>query len=96
MSSLLPLFGTKKGRDDKYQGAESYGDAAQLSTGVMDDLKAIGIKGVRGDVQTLLDVALAKGKPVDDKQMTVRQKAPSIFCRSSQLTCEPRWKSSSP
>jgi hypothetical protein len=52
MSSLLPLFGTKKGRDDKYQGVDSYGDAAQLSTGVMDDLKAIGVKGIRGDVQT--------------------------------------------
>lgn len=56
--------------DDKYQGEESYGDPDVIATGVVDDLKAIGVKGVRGDIKTLLDVALAKGKPVDDKQMT--------------------------
>ena len=57
--------------DDKYQGEESYGDPELITTGVMDDLKAVGVKGARGDIKTLLDVALTKGKPVDDRQMTV-------------------------
>lgn len=77
--------------DDKYQGEESYGDPELITTGVMDDLKAIGVKGARGDIKTLLDVALAKGKPSDDRQMTVTRVSTS-FLDSWILTYSGRWK----
>lgn len=57
--------------DDKYQGEESYDDADALTTGILDDLKAIGAKGARSDIKTLLEVAMTKGKPIDDRQMIV-------------------------
>ena len=72
LPSSFSLFDSKKPAEDKYEGEESYGDPKALSTGILEDLKAIGVKGIGGDLQTLLQVALAKGKPVDDKQMVVR------------------------
>ena len=66
------LFGSKKPAEDKYAGQESYGDPKVLSTGVVEDLRAIGAKGIPGDLDTLLKVVTTKGQPVDDKQMVVR------------------------
>lgn len=57
--------------DERYQGGEAYADPKTLSTGLLEDMKAIGIKAGQGDIETLLKVGLTKGKPVDDKQMTV-------------------------
>lgn len=77
MAQSWPHIGAKQPStsetDDRYQGEESYGDPELITTGVMDDLKAIGVKGARADIKTLLDVAMAKGKPVDDRQMTASE-----------------------
>lgn len=73
LPSLISLFGSKKPAEDKYNGDEIYGDPKVLSTGIAEDLKAIGVKKIDGDLQTLLQVALTKGKPIDDKQMLVRK-----------------------
>lgn len=83
LPSSFSLFGSKKPADDKYDGEESYGDPKALSTGIMEDLKAIGVKGIGGDLQTLLEVGLAKGKPVDDKQMVVRKPIVDARCHNT-------------
>ena len=57
--------------DTRYQGGESYTDPKTLSTGLGEDLKALGLKAGQADLDTLVKVAFEKGKPVDDKQMTV-------------------------
>ena len=66
------LFGGSKPEQVKYAGRDSYGDPEVLSTGLAEDLKAIGLKGIPEDLKTLIGVWATKGKPVDDKKMTVR------------------------
>lgn len=80
LPSSFSLFGSKKPTEDKFEGEESYGDPKALSTGIVEDLKAIGVKGIGGDLQTLLEVVMAKGKPVDDKQMVVRNTSVDVLC----------------
>jgi hypothetical protein len=56
---------------EKYDVNNSYGDPGVLATGLVADLKHIGIKAGRKHLRTLLQVAMTKGEPVDDKLMTV-------------------------
>lgn len=65
------LHPAKPDTREAYQGGESYGDPKVITTGLLDDLKAIGFKAANSDVRTLLEVFLAKGKPVDDRLMVV-------------------------
>ena len=58
--------------ETKYQAGESYAESKEVLTGWVDDLKALGIDASRRDLHTLLEVALDKGKPLDDKKLTVR------------------------
>ena len=62
--------------DNRYQGVESYADPKALSTGLVEDLKALGFKAGEKDLHTLVQTTLAKGKPIDDKQMTVENCEP--------------------
>lgn len=57
--------------DQKYQAGEPYGDPNVLATGIVQDLKSMGLKTGVKDLRSLLEVAKSKGKPVDDRQMTV-------------------------
>lgn len=61
-----------KREDDKYQGGESYADPPKVETGVLNDMKVLASKGMLiSSGHTLREVAKEKGKPVDDKKMTV-------------------------
>ena len=64
--------------DTKYQAGESYAESKEVLTGWVDDLKALGIDASRRELHTLLEVALDKGKPLDDKKLTVG--CPCPFC----------------
>ncbi|KAH6722642.1 heme peroxidase [Leptodontidium sp. MPI-SDFR-AT-0119] len=59
--------------EEKYDVDGAYGDPKALTTGLLQDLKHAGIRGVRKNVFTLLQVAMQKGKPVDDKLMTMEK-----------------------
>ncbi|KAI9671612.1 MAG: hypothetical protein M1829_004617 [Trizodia sp. TS-e1964] len=67
------LHPARKDTAESYQGGESYGDPKLIATGLLEDLKAIGFKAAHSDLHTLLDVFMAKGKPVDDKLMTMEK-----------------------
>jgi hypothetical protein len=63
---------SKDVKEEKYQGGESYGDPVKVKTGVFNDIKVLASKGkLISSAQTLYDVSKEKGKPVDDKKMTV-------------------------
>lgn len=92
------LFGSSKPKQVKYAGRDSYGDPEVASTGIAEDLKAIGLKGISEDFKTLIGVWATKGKPVDDKKMTVRNWANSLafrpLCSSAPSDiCSSRWRS---
>lgn len=55
----------------KYQGGEDYAESKAVVTGLAEDLKAAGVKTSCKNLRTLLKVALSKGEPLDDKQLTV-------------------------
>lgn len=78
----------------KYAGRDSYGDPDVVSTGIAEDLKAIGLKGISEDFKTLIGVWATKGKPVDDKKMTVRNWANFLAFRPSSPsdTFSSRWR----
>lgn len=57
--------------DQKYQAGEPYGDPNVMATSIVQDLKSMGLKTGVKDLRTLLEVAKSKGKPIDDRQMTV-------------------------
>ena len=57
--------------DEKYQAGEPYGNPAVMATGIATDLKSMGLKSGVKDLQTLLEVAKSKGKPINDRDMTV-------------------------
>lgn len=57
--------------DVKYQAGEPYRDPDVLATGIVKDLSALGLKGKRSDLRTLIQLVKAKGKPIDDRQMLV-------------------------
>lgn len=67
----LGIISSSSEVEEKYDVNDSYGDPKVLTTGLLKDLKSVGLKAGRRDILTLLQVALAKGKPVDDKLMTV-------------------------
>jgi hypothetical protein len=67
----LGIISPKNGIQEKYDVNGSYGDPKVLTTGLLADLKHVGIKAGRRDIFTLLKVATQEGKPVDDKLMTV-------------------------
>ena len=80
MASIFSSRGSKPEAETKYAGgSDFYGDPKALSTGVIDDLKSIGLSRIGGDVQTLLEVAFAKGKPVNDREMAVRKGSSCLF-----------------
>lgn len=63
----------KRVQEEKYQGGESYADPPKVQTGILEDLKAMGsLKAIVANAQTLYGLAKNKGKPDDDKKMTVR------------------------
>ena len=57
--------------DMKYQAGEPYGDPEILAPTLRDDLKAVGLKAGVQDLKVLLDVVKNKGKPIDDRELTV-------------------------
>lgn len=57
--------------DEKYQAGEPYGDPSVMATGLAKDLKSVGLKAGVRDLRTLLQVVKSKGKPVNDREMTV-------------------------
>ena len=92
MASFFPSLGSKPEAETKFSGgSDTYGDPKALSTGVIDDLKAIGLGRLGGDVQTLLEVAFAKGKPVNDRELVVRYNG--FVSKSPRLTVLLRWRS---
>ncbi|KAG4442109.1 hypothetical protein IFR05_002395 [Cadophora sp. M221] len=69
----LGIILPKDALEEKYDVDGAYGDPKALTTGLLQDLKHAGIRGVRKNVYTLLQVAMQKGKPVDDKLMTMEK-----------------------
>lgn len=61
--------------DEKYQAGEAYGDPKVLATSLIKDLRALGVKGRRSDLRTLIEMVKNKGKPMDDRQMHVSYRA---------------------
>jgi hypothetical protein len=57
--------------EEKYNFNGSYGDPKVLTTGLIRDLQHIGVRAGRRDILTLMQLAMTKGKPIDDKLMTV-------------------------
>ena len=58
--------------EEKYQGGEAYADRKKIETGLLADFKALLSRGkLVSTIQTLLEVRAEKGKPIDDKKMTV-------------------------
>ncbi|GMF69115.1 unnamed protein product [Aspergillus oryzae] len=57
--------------DMRYQAGEPYGDPEVLAPTLRDDLKAVGLKAGVQDLKVLLDVVKNKGKPIDDRDLTV-------------------------
>jgi hypothetical protein len=66
----LGLLPSTSDVEEKYDVNNSYGDPKVLTTGLIKDLRGVGIKTGRKHLRTLLQVAMTKGKPVDDKLMT--------------------------
>ncbi|KAF1969427.1 prostaglandin G/H synthase 2/cyclooxygenase 2, pgh2/cox2 [Bimuria novae-zelandiae CBS 107.79] len=61
-------------KEEKYQGGESYADPVKVQTGVFNDLKVLSREGkLISSAQTLYEVAKEKGKPIDDKKMTMER-----------------------
>jgi hypothetical protein len=46
-------------------------DNAVLATGLVDDLKSIGIKSLHSDLKTMIEMVTGAGKPVDDRELVV-------------------------
>ncbi|KAJ5758694.1 hypothetical protein N7520_005850 [Penicillium odoratum] len=59
--------------DENYQAGEPYGDPTAMATGIATDLKSMGLKGGFKDLRTLFEVAKAKGKPINDRDMTMEK-----------------------
>ncbi|KAH7407996.1 heme peroxidase [Cadophora sp. MPI-SDFR-AT-0126] len=59
--------------EEKYDVNGAYGDPKALTTGLLQDLRHVGIKGGRKNLFTLLKLATQKGQPVDDKLMTMEK-----------------------
>ncbi|KAE8389860.1 heme peroxidase [Aspergillus alliaceus] len=59
--------------DMKYQAGEPYGDPEVLAPTLRDDLKAVGLKAGVQDLKVLLDVVKNKGKPIDDRDLTMEK-----------------------
>ncbi|KAF7590130.1 hypothetical protein BBP40_003243 [Aspergillus hancockii] len=59
--------------DMKYQAGEPYGDPEILAPTLRDDLKAVGLKAGVQDLKVLLDVVKNKGKPIDDRDLTMEK-----------------------
>jgi len=59
-------------------GDDSLDDVAFEGTGLLDDIKAMG-PNLRENLFTLIEKALAKGEPIDDRTMLVS------FCRSQKI-----------
>jgi hypothetical protein len=69
----LGIISSQDALEEKYDVNGAYGDPKALTTGLLQDLKHVGIKGGRKSLFTLLKLATQKGKPVDDKLMTVSE-----------------------
>ncbi|KAF2199499.1 heme peroxidase [Delitschia confertaspora ATCC 74209] len=64
----------KNVKEEKYQGGESYGDPAKVQTGLANDIKILASKGkLISSAQAILELAKDKGKPIDDKKMTMEK-----------------------
>jgi hypothetical protein len=73
LSRLNPTY-SESTAVEKYQGGESYADDKLVMTSLRNDLKSVGITAGKGDLLVLIETAFSKGKPIDDKKMTVRVK----------------------
>lgn len=58
--------------DEKFQAGEPYGDPDVVSTGLVEDLRTIGLSTATKDLKTLIETFKAKGKPQNDREMLVR------------------------
>lgn len=64
---------TKPGSlDEAYQAGTSYADDEEMPTGALEDLKALGFSGGK-NLETLMDVIKGKGKPMNDRAMTMEK-----------------------
>ncbi|GME60286.1 putative prostaglandin g h synthase 2 cyclooxygenase pgh2 cox2 [Neofusicoccum parvum] len=59
--------------DEKFQAGEPYGDPKVVSTGLVEDLRAVGFTAATKDLETLIGVFKAKGKPQNDREMTMEK-----------------------
>jgi hypothetical protein len=57
--------------ETKYQAGEAYADPKEVASSLQDDLRAVGIKKSQKELHALLETVLSKGKPLDDKKLTV-------------------------
>ena len=78
--------------DQKFQAGESYGDPKVMATGIVSDLKSMGLKTSVKDLQTLFEVAKSTGKPINDRDMTVSFGQDRLGKLNQSLTLMYRWK----
>lgn len=78
--------------DQKFQAGESYGDPKVMATGIVSDLKSMGLKTSVKDLQTLFEVAKSTGKPINDRDMTVSLVQDRLEKLNQSLTLKYRWK----
>ena len=72
-------------------GDDSFTDQRIQETGLIDDIKSLG-PGSGQDVLALIQEAMSKGKPYDDKTMVVSSRLPvSIFGRQTDRSPLYRW-----
>jgi len=62
---------SKPASGTRYDANAAYSSPEQASTTIIQDIRNAGLKVVRGDIKTLLEVAFSTGKPIDDKKMAV-------------------------
>ncbi|KAI5926181.1 heme peroxidase [Camillea tinctor] len=51
----------------------AYSSPEQASSSIIQDIRGAGLKMVRGDIKTLLEVAFSAGQPIDDKKMAMEK-----------------------
>ncbi|PVH91358.1 prostaglandin G/H synthase 2/cyclooxygenase 2, pgh2/cox2 [Periconia macrospinosa] len=61
------------GTADRYDADAAYSSPEQASTSIIQDIGSSGLKVVRGDIKTLLEVAFSTVKPIDDKKMAMEK-----------------------
>lgn len=80
---------TQHAPDTHFDVDAAYSSPEQASSSIIQDIRGAGLKMVRGDIKTLLEVAFSAGKPVDDKKMAVSGIRRCHFSSSNIIT---RWR----